>query len=40
MSNEIDEIDREILRRLQDDARIAFRKIAEDLEVSESTIFV
>lgn len=40
MSNEVDEIDREILRRLQDDARIAFRKIAEDLEVSESTIFV
>lgn len=40
MSIEIDEMDREILKRLQDDARIAFRKIAEELGVSESTVFV
>ena len=40
MSIEIDEIDREILKRLQDDAQIAFRKIAEELGVSESTVFV
>lgn len=36
----IDEIDRKILERLHEDARIAFRKIAEELGVSESTIFV
>ena len=40
MSNEIDKIDREILRRLQNDARIAFRKIGEELGISESTVFV
>lgn len=40
MPFEIDEIDRKILKKLQDDARIAFRKIAEDLGVSESTVFV
>ena len=40
MSNEIDKIDREILRRLQDDARIAFRRIGEELGISESTVFV
>lgn len=40
MSNEIDKIDREILRKLQDDARIAFRKIGEELGISESTVFV
>lgn len=38
--SEVDEIDRRILERLQDDARLAFRKIAEELGVSESTIFV
>jgi len=38
--SEMDEIDRKILERLQDDARLAFRKIAEDLGVSESTVFV
>lgn len=38
--SEMDEIDRRILERLQDDARLAFRKIAEDLGVSESTVFV
>jgi Lrp/AsnC family transcriptional regulator for asnA, asnC and gidA len=39
MSNELDEIDREILKELQDDARQALRKIAEKLGVSESTVF-
>jgi len=38
--SEMDEIDRKILERLQDDARLAFREIAEDLGVSESTVFV
>ncbi|MEM2341174.1 MAG: Lrp/AsnC family transcriptional regulator [Candidatus Bathyarchaeia archaeon] len=40
MRLEIDEVDREILRMLQEDARISFRKIAERLNVSEATIFV
>jgi len=40
MSIELDEMDRGILNRLQDDARIAFRKIAEELGLSESTVFV
>ncbi|MEM2272957.1 MAG: Lrp/AsnC family transcriptional regulator [Candidatus Bathyarchaeia archaeon] len=40
MEPEIDEIDREIIRMLQDDARISLRKIAEKLNVSEATIFV
>lgn len=40
MEQELDEIDREIVRMLQDDARISFRKIAEKLNVSEATIFV
>ena len=40
MSVKIDGVDRTILRMLQDDARIAFRKIAEEIGVSEATIFV
>lgn len=40
MSLEIDEIDKVILEMLQDNSRIAFRKIAEKLGVSEATIFV
>jgi Lrp/AsnC family transcriptional regulator for asnA, asnC and gidA len=40
MAFKMDEIDKKILKKLQDDARIAFRKIAEELEVSESTVFV
>jgi len=40
MSIELDEMDRGILKRLQDDARIAFRIIAEELGLSESTVFV
>ncbi|MFX0212338.1 MAG: Lrp/AsnC family transcriptional regulator [Candidatus Hodarchaeota archaeon] len=40
MSKKIDVTDKEILKRLQDDARVAFRKISEELMVSESTVFV
>ena len=40
MPSAIDDIDKKILVRLQDNARIAFREIAEELGVSESTIFV
>jgi len=40
MSVKIDSIDKEILRMLQDDARISFKKIAEKIGVSEATIFV
>lgn len=40
MSSKIDEIDREILKKLQNNARTSFRKIADDLGVSESTVFV
>jgi len=40
MSLDIDNVDKEILRMLQDDARISFRKIAEKLNVSEATIFI
>ncbi|MEM2539233.1 MAG: Lrp/AsnC family transcriptional regulator [Candidatus Bathyarchaeia archaeon] len=39
MSLEIDDVDREIIRMLQEDARISFRKIAEKMNVSEATIF-
>lgn len=40
MSSEIDDVDKEIIRKLQSDARISFRKIAENLNVSEATIFI
>lgn len=40
MGAEIDDIDKEIIRMLQDDARISLRKIAERLNVSETTIFI
>ena len=40
MPLEIDEVDKKILERLQDNARMSFKKIAEDLGVSESTVFV
>jgi Lrp/AsnC family transcriptional regulator for asnA, asnC and gidA len=40
MASEIDAVDRKILEMLQDDARIAFRKIAEEAGVSEATVFV
>jgi Lrp/AsnC family transcriptional regulator for asnA, asnC and gidA len=37
---ELDEIDRKILSALQKDARISFKKIAEETRVSEATVFV
>ena len=40
MNVKIDSIDKEILRMLQDDARISFKKIANKIGVSEATIFV
>ncbi|MEM2321446.1 MAG: Lrp/AsnC family transcriptional regulator [Candidatus Bathyarchaeia archaeon] len=40
MELEVDEIDREIIKMLQDDARVSFRKISERLKVSEATVFV
>ncbi|KYH42723.1 MAG: AsnC family transcriptional regulator [Candidatus Bathyarchaeota archaeon B63] len=36
----IDSTDRTIIRMLQDDARTAFKKIAEKIGVSEATVFV
>ena len=40
MSVKIDSIDKTILRMLQEDARIAFKRIAEKIGVSEATVFV
>jgi len=40
MSSSIDAVDKTILEMLQDDARIAFKKIARKSGVSEATIFV
>ncbi|MCS7120422.1 MAG: Lrp/AsnC family transcriptional regulator [Nitrososphaerota archaeon] len=40
MPLELDEIDKKIIEMLQDDSRIAFRKIAEKVGVSEATVFV
>jgi DNA-binding Lrp family transcriptional regulator len=37
---ELDEVDRAILRRLQEDARISFKEIAKETGTSEATIFV
>jgi Lrp/AsnC family transcriptional regulator for asnA, asnC and gidA len=39
MIEELDDIDKAILETLQDDARTAFRKIAEKTGVSEATVF-
>lgn len=36
---EIDETDIEIVKRLEQDARSSFREIAEDLDVSEGTVY-
>ena len=38
--DELDQIDRKILSSLQKDARISFKKIAEETDVSEATVFV
>ena len=40
MSVKIDSTDREILKMLQEDARVAFKRIAEKIGVSEATVFV
>ena len=40
MSVKIDSTDKTILNMLQDNARIAFKRIAEKIGVSEATIFV
>jgi len=40
MSVKIDSTDKVILKMLQENARIAFKKIAEKVGVSEATIFV
>ena len=40
MASRIDAVDRKILEMLQDNARIAFRKIAKEAGVSEATAFI
>ena len=40
MMIELDETDRRILRELQRDGRISFKKIGDDIGVSEATVFV
>ncbi len=37
---ELDDTDRQILNRLQDDARRSFKDIAREVNVSEATVFV
>ena len=37
---QLDETDRKILRKLQRDARASFKKIADEIGVSEATVFV
>ena len=37
---DLDEIDKKILKRLQEDARISFKEIAKEVGTSEATIFV
>lgn len=37
---ELDDIDKTILRRLQQDARISFKEIAKEVGTSEATVFV
>ena len=36
----MDDVDRQILNLLQDDARRSFKEIAEEVKVSEATVFV
>jgi DNA-binding Lrp family transcriptional regulator len=36
----LDDIDRKILRKLQEDARISFKEIAKEVGTSEATVFV
>lgn len=37
---ELDDVDKTILRRLQEDARISFKEIAKEVGTSEATVFV
>ena len=37
---ELDDVDRHILNLLQDDARRSFKEIAQEVKVSEATVFV
>jgi Lrp/AsnC family transcriptional regulator for asnA, asnC and gidA len=37
---DLDDIDKKILRRLQEDARISFKEIAKEVGTSEATVFV
>ena len=37
---DLDEVDKKILRRLQEDARISFKEIAKEVGTSEATVFV
>ena len=37
---ELDDVDRQILNLLQDNARRSFKEIAEEVKVSEATVFV
>jgi DNA-binding Lrp family transcriptional regulator len=37
---DLDDVDRKILRRLQEDARISFKEIAKEVGTSEATVFV
>ena len=39
-SMDLDDVDRKILRALQKDARASFKKIGQDVGVSEATVFV
>jgi Lrp/AsnC family transcriptional regulator for asnA, asnC and gidA len=37
---DLDDVDRKILRKLQEDARISFKEIAKEVGTSEATVFV
>jgi DNA-binding Lrp family transcriptional regulator len=37
---DLDDVDKKILRRLQEDARISFKEIAKEVGTSEATVFV
>ena len=38
--SDLDDVDRKILRRLQEDARISFKEVAKEVGTSEATVFV
>lgn len=37
---DLDDVDKKILKRLQEDARISFKEIAKEVRTSEATVFV